>query len=428
MSLDDIWSEPAVEIDALAREPTDVAETRPRSRPALFLSDSEDDNAGIANTNRASPLPASPPRNSDVPQAPEKSQLDVLFAGLDDDDPFKDIAPAIDVEKLKRQADAKRAAARSREGGLSSTATASIGDGSSSVQNQDEKNEGKKTKMKRVMPKLDEERLLGHDGFPRLIKEHKSFKVTGKGHEAADLERLFRIYHAWTHKMYPKFQFRDTVDRVEKLCRSRRMAVNLKVWRDEVHGITAEVGHEVTLDSENEDPNGNIQPAQEAPSPSSRPATPATRPSSALSIAPSVPSSPTDCEDDMDIDALLREEEQIMREMNGAQKGSSAYKPSTVDDEDALWVAAGGVPDDPPETEAEAPEPMKQASNATVDDEEMWNILDEMEARSTTTKADGDAAMEHINAEATRNTVAPVAPEQPTIGADWDDMYEDHAD
>lgn len=41
-----------------------------------------------------------------------------------------------------------------------------------------------------------------------------------------DLQRLLRIYQFWAHEMYPKGQFRDTVEKVEKLCHSKRMAVS----------------------------------------------------------------------------------------------------------------------------------------------------------------------------------------------------------
>ena len=44
-----------------------------------------------------------------------------------------------------------------------------------------------------------------------------------------DLDRLMSIYQFWAHNMFPKTQFRDTIDRVERVCRSRRMLVRLSV-------------------------------------------------------------------------------------------------------------------------------------------------------------------------------------------------------
>jgi replication fork protection complex subunit Csm3/Swi3 len=109
-------------------------------------------------------------------------------------------------------------------------------------------------KKRKPLPKLDETRLLGKDGFPQLLKDTKNFKPKGKGHEviiiiiftshllapvltadvwtdatastqAMDLDRVLQIYQFWSHKLYPKTRFKETVDRVEKLCHSKRMQV-----------------------------------------------------------------------------------------------------------------------------------------------------------------------------------------------------------
>jgi hypothetical protein len=44
--------------------------------------------------------------------------------------------------------------------------------------------------------------------------------------QAADLDRLMDLYQLWSHKMFPKTQFRDTVDRAERVCRQKRMLVS----------------------------------------------------------------------------------------------------------------------------------------------------------------------------------------------------------
>ena len=43
--------------------------------------------------------------------------------------------------------------------------------------------------------------------------------------QATDLDRALQVYQFWTHKLYPKTRFKETVDRVEKLCHSKRMQV-----------------------------------------------------------------------------------------------------------------------------------------------------------------------------------------------------------
>ena len=44
-------------------------------------------------------------------------------------------------------------------------------------------------------------------------------------YQLQDLNRLFAVYQFWAHKMYPKLQFGDVVNRVEKLCHQKRLHV-----------------------------------------------------------------------------------------------------------------------------------------------------------------------------------------------------------
>jgi replication fork protection complex subunit Csm3/Swi3 len=85
---------------------------------------------------------------------------------------------------------------------------------------------------------------LSDRGFPALIKQAQQFKPQGKGHEvliylsipntksilivpqAADLDRLMDLYQMWAHRMFPKTQFRDTIEKVERVCRQKRMLVS----------------------------------------------------------------------------------------------------------------------------------------------------------------------------------------------------------
>jgi len=45
--------------------------------------------------------------------------------------------------------------------------------------------------------------------------------------QATDLDRVLQVYQFWAHKLYPKTRFKETIDRVEKLCHSKRMQVRL---------------------------------------------------------------------------------------------------------------------------------------------------------------------------------------------------------
>jgi len=95
-----------------------------------------------------------------------------------------------------------------------------------------------KTKAaRRPTVKIDEDRLIDPKlGIPNLITLSKSFKPSGKGKEKEDLKRLIKIYRLWSHSMFPKGTFRDTIDTVEKLCHKRKMRESLSTWREENGG------------------------------------------------------------------------------------------------------------------------------------------------------------------------------------------------
>ncbi|KAJ7046835.1 replication fork protection component Swi3-domain-containing protein [Mycena alexandri] len=172
-------------------------------------------------------VPASPPRqplflagsddeNDHMPDAPPRApaiDLDSLFEGVEklpDDRP-----PALTPHQILSSSPAHHIDDEGGEGGQDADA--------------------KKPKKKAM--RLDEGRLVSASGFPQLIEDTKKIKVKGKGHEASDLNRLLQVYQFWTHRLYPKTPFKDTVDRVEKLCHTKRMHNNLSTWRDEAHGL-----------------------------------------------------------------------------------------------------------------------------------------------------------------------------------------------
>ncbi|BGP37918.1 chromosome segregation in meiosis-related protein [Rhodotorula kratochvilovae] len=100
--------------------------------------------------------------------------------------------------------------------------------------------DGAQAKKRRVVAKMDETRLLGPNGFPKLRDDLKKVRIKGKGHEMQDLKRVLSTYQLWAHQMYPKTNFRDTLQTVEKLCRKRTVQRALKEYRDdEKHGRSA---------------------------------------------------------------------------------------------------------------------------------------------------------------------------------------------
>ena len=183
--INDIWDLPLQ--NPVNNPHGDRPTSSPRaSNPPLFLpSDDEEEAASGSNANA---------RNDHDTNTNNNPDIDALFEGLDDiDDSFQELAPALDLDALRREADARNARAVRAELGAAaepSTAAAAAktkanggrggaldalgGDG-------DGEDDGKK--KRKPLPKLDETRLLGKDGFPQLLKDTKNFKPKGKGHE-----------------------------------------------------------------------------------------------------------------------------------------------------------------------------------------------------------------------------------------------------
>ncbi|CAK9782671.1 Swi3-domain-containing protein [Cutaneotrichosporon oleaginosum] len=90
-------------------------------------------------------------------------------------------------------------------------------------------------KRRRVIAKVDPDRLLGPKGFPALVAAARKFKVKGKGHETSDLERLMDTYQVWAHGMFPKGEFGYTIGRIEAVCRKNQMVNAIRGLRDEFH-------------------------------------------------------------------------------------------------------------------------------------------------------------------------------------------------
>lgn len=104
-------------------------------------------------------------------------------------------------------------------------------DGDVETGNTENKDEGSKKvepKRRRVLnpqPKLNEERLKGPRGIGVIEKMFEGVKLKGKGYEKEDLELVMGRLEHWAHRLYPKFQFDDCLQKIEKLG-SRRPITN----------------------------------------------------------------------------------------------------------------------------------------------------------------------------------------------------------
>jgi hypothetical protein len=83
----------------------------------------------------------------------------------------------------------------------------------------------KAVRKPRIIAKLDAEKLLSAQGLPKLLSDSRKLRFKGKGHEAADLEKLLSFFQLWGHNLFPKLKFKSFVDRTEKICKEKRTRV-----------------------------------------------------------------------------------------------------------------------------------------------------------------------------------------------------------
>ncbi|KAJ4487900.1 replication fork protection component Swi3-domain-containing protein [Lentinula aciculospora] len=281
-------------------------------------------------------------------EVPVQQEVDVddIFDSVVADDLNFDFAPLsrnreIDYDRLEREAHKKAKAKVPRHEILSSSPPApDFGNEASKNKKGKGKDDGEKERRKPM--RLDEARLVGPTGFPQLIEDTKHFQIKGKGHEATDLNRLLQIYQYWTHRLYPKTQFKDTVDRVEKLCHSKLMHNKLSMWRDEAHGKP----HPTTEDEDdglatNTNLEGtatrrmsSLAPESDAAAYASSSPSPPTRPPSSAA-----PSNAGDEFDDKDMEAIWKEMEmeQTVMTHNTVSRGDGDLM--DVDDDIEGWLA-----------------------------------------------------------------------------------------
>ncbi|KAJ4313436.1 chromosome segregation in meiosis- protein [Fusarium piperis] len=81
--------------------------------------------------------------------------------------------------------------------------------------------------------KLDEDRLLGPKGIPKLRQRARDLKIKGKGHEFSDASRLLSFYQLWLDDLFPKAKFLDALTMVEKAGHKKRVVIARNDWINE---------------------------------------------------------------------------------------------------------------------------------------------------------------------------------------------------
>ncbi|XP_010009147.1 PREDICTED: TIMELESS-interacting protein [Nestor notabilis] len=106
--------------------------------------------------------------------------------------------------------------------------------------------------FKRPVPKLDAQRLISERGLPALRHMFDNVKFKGKGHEAEDLKTLIRHMEHWAHRLFPKLQFEDFIDRVESLGNKKEVQTCLKRIR-----LDLPIVHEDFVDNKDREGESN---------------------------------------------------------------------------------------------------------------------------------------------------------------------------
>ncbi|KAG9092327.1 hypothetical protein FS749_015820 [Ceratobasidium sp. UAMH 11750] len=202
--------------------------------------------------------------------------------------------------------------------------------------------------------------------------------------------------------MFPKMQFHDTVERVERLCRSKRMHVALSTWRDmqnpPVAGET-EADAEIGNDLDGADGEGHDQTAQHPPT--SSPARITLEPG-----GPSVRQSQAHAEPDEDEEEIWRDMMEAMESQNQAKQKNSEVAPN-------------------------APSRKEPEDQFDAYDEEDWAIMDEMVQQLDSGKPSGgnqsttqEAESSGPNSPGPDHDVSSDAPPDPSgPSEDEDDFY-----
>ncbi|KAK5915865.1 hypothetical protein CesoFtcFv8_001418 [Champsocephalus esox] len=102
------------------------------------------------------------------------------------------------------------------------------GDGDGDVSGLADVPAAKRKGVKRPQPKLDSQRLLSERGLPALRTLFDNVCFKGKGKEAEDLRLLMQKMENWAHRLYPKMQFEDFIEKVEKLGNKKDVQTCLK--------------------------------------------------------------------------------------------------------------------------------------------------------------------------------------------------------
>ena len=106
--------------------------------------------------------------------------------------------------------------------------------------------------VRNPLPKLNAERLKGPKGIQTIEKYFEGFKFHGKGYEKLDLDRVMKRMEHWAHRLFPKLEFDDFVERVEKLGTKKELQVFVTKYRQDMISAEDDIITEDNIDAEND--------------------------------------------------------------------------------------------------------------------------------------------------------------------------------
>lgn len=199
----------------------------------------------------------------------------------------------------------------------------------------------KKKGVKRPQPKLDSQRLISDRGLPALRTLFQNVRFKGKGHEAEDLRQLMQKMENWAHRLFPKLQFEDFIDRVEKLGNKKEVQTCLKRIR-----LDMPLTHEDFIGEEELPPEphifGDLDPFNTADFPDDLQGAIHSTPAPAPAPVPSLPSSPA-------VPSLTEEQRRRM-ELNrqkALERKLSRQQQQQTDPSDSQPVDSSAPPHEP---------------------------------------------------------------------------------
>ncbi|KAG8440780.1 hypothetical protein GDO86_006495 [Hymenochirus boettgeri] len=133
-----------------------------------------------------------------------------------------------------------------------------------------------KRAVKRPQPKLDAMRLTSKRGLPALRHLFDGTKFKGKGHETEDLKVLICQMENWAHRLFPKLQFEDFLNRLEFLGNKKEVQTCLKRIRMDLPIVHEDFSSEEVI-VQMEDHDADI-PSEDFSVPTERSVSPSVQP------------------------------------------------------------------------------------------------------------------------------------------------------